>query len=170
MWSNSSHHRILDLLQSQPICLPCMLNFWSLGWGEIYLTSRQQDCHRPFHHLCLVEITKVGHISNLKICKGLSGTSFCVILIILLFLFPPDFRHCSNPGSSIFSRKASCHIVICSGFYFTLCWFAATKYYLYWGLILNLSVRLFHFTHVHSCMDVHISVCKKVNGELSGKG
>jgi len=87
MWSNSSHHRILDLLQSQPICLPCMLNFWSLGWGEIFLTSRQQDCHRPFHHLCLVEITKVGHISNLKICKGLSGTSFCVILIILCFCF-----------------------------------------------------------------------------------
>ena len=76
-----------------------------------------------------------------------------------VFLFPPDFRHCSNPGSSIFSRKASCHIVTCFGFYFTLCWFAATKYYLCWGLILNLSVRLIHFKHVHSCLHACAYIC-----------
>jgi len=77
--SNSSHHGILDLLQSQPICLPFMLNFWSLGWGEIYLTSRQQDCHRPFHHLCLVEITKVVTLviwKYAKVCQVLHSVWF----------------------------------------------------------------------------------------------
>lgn len=49
-----------------------------------------------------------------------------------------DFRFCSHPCTSLLPRKASCHVVVCSGICLTLHWSAESEHFLYWGLVLNL--------------------------------